>query len=97
MGDNAMEDIAMTTTEETKKTKKTKKPKAKKAKAKAKNGHSKMALNEIGLPARPKYDCQVGIRLNEEERQALIERCQKEGHHSLSNCVRAALGFEALR
>ena len=89
MGENENKESAMASTEENKSKSKKAKPKA------AKNG--KAALNEIGLPMRPKYDCQVGIRLNEEERAALIARCQKEGHHSLSNCIRVVLGFEPLR
>jgi hypothetical protein len=88
MGENENKESAMASTEENKSKSKKAKPKASKPKA---------ALNEIGLPMRPKYDCQVGIRLNEEERAALIARCQKEGHHSLSNCIRVVLGFEPLR
>jgi hypothetical protein len=94
MGENENKESAMASTEENKSKSKKAKPKSSKPKA-AKNG--KAHLNEIGLPMRPKYDCQVGIRLNEEERAALIARCQKEGHHSLSNCIRVVLGFEPLR
>lgn len=92
MEENSNTEATMTNTETTKEKKKAKKPAAKKAAPK-----KAAATNGDGLPSRPKHSLQIGLRLSEEEREELVGRCKKEGHYSLSNCVRAALGWEALR
>lgn len=86
-GENTMD----ASTEE--KTKKTRKP-GKRGKATKTKGEG---TNALGLPPRVKYECQIGIRLSTDEREELLAKCREEGHHSMSNCVRAALGFPPLR
>lgn len=110
--DTQTEGNPMTTTKPEKK-KRVKKRKAKapevkvpKAKRKANGAYGKLGkakrngkpeLTDKGLPVRPKYDDQIGIRVNAEERATLIERCQTDGHFSLSNLIRTSLGFPPLR
>jgi hypothetical protein len=59
--------------------------------------NGKPELTDKGLPVRPKYDEQLGIRVSADERAELIERCRKDGQFSLSNLIRAALKLPPLR
>lgn len=91
-------EATMSTTSKKKKTRKVKGPKAAKvAKGKATKAVKASKLTDKGLPTRPRYDQQIGIRVSAEERSTLVDKCQKEGHYSLSNAIRGALGFPPLR
>lgn len=50
-----------------------------------------------GLPVRPLYDFQIGIRVSAEEREIVLKGCREEKIFSMSNYIRKRLGFAELR